>query len=140
MTTSGARHTTTVITTTARVLDAIANDKSMELFKLIAARNGIGSKSLKDQARLTRKQYYSRLATLVGAGLVVKRSGEYMLTSLGRVTYNMQATVDVALANFWKLRAIDSLDASGEIAAEEEKRLIDALLPDNQQLRSILAK
>lgn len=126
------------IQTPAMVLRTIADDKSMELFKTIA-QGTIDSESLKNKTKLTRKQYYSRLSRMTKAGLVRKKSGRYLLTAFGKVVHDAQLTVDNALGSYWKLRAIDSLEMSNELPKDEQQKLIDALL-DNQELKGILVK
>jgi predicted transcriptional regulator len=124
--------------TTATVLRTIADDKSMELFKTIA-QGKIDSESLKSKTKLTRKQYYSRLSRMIKAGLVRKKSGKYLLTTFGKIVFDVQLTVESALGSYWKLRAIDSLETSNELPKEEQQKLIDALL-DNQEIKGILVK
>ena len=124
--------------TSATVLRTIADDKSMELFKTIA-QGTIDSENLKNKAKLTRKQYYSRLSRMTKAGLVRKKSGKYLLTAFGKIVYDAQTTVENALTSYWKLRAIDSLEMSNELPKEEQQKLIDALL-DNQEIKGILVK
>lgn len=124
--------------TTATVFRTISDDKSMDLFRTIAA-SSIDSDSLKNKTKLTRKQYYSRLSRMTKAGLVRKKSGKYTLTAFGKVVYDSQVTVDNALTNFWKLKAIDSLEMSNELPKEEQQKLIDTLL-DNAELKGILVK
>jgi hypothetical protein len=43
----------------------------------------------------------------------------------------------VAVENHWKLKAIDSVEASSHLPAEERKKLIDNLL-DNQEIKDLL--
>jgi predicted transcriptional regulator len=124
--------------TVATVLRTIADDKSMELFKTIA-QGKIDSESLKSKTKLTRKQYYSRLSRMIKAGLVRKKSGKYLLTTFGKIVFDVQLTVESALGSYWKLRAIDSLETSNELPKEEQQKLIDALL-DNQEIKGILVK
>lgn len=126
------------VQTPAAVLRTIADDKSMELFRTIA-QGTIDSESLKNKTKLTRKQYYSRLSRMTKAGLVRKKSGKYLLTAFGKVVLDAQNTVESALGSYWKLRAIDSLEMSNELPKEEQQKLIDALL-DNQELKGILVK
>src|ERR671937_2022741 len=118
--------------TPATVLRTIADDKSLELFKTIA-KGTIDSESLKNKTKLTRKQYYSRLSRMTKAGLVRKKSGKYLLTTFGKIVYDSQATVENALNNYWKLKAIDSLETSNDLPKEEQKKLIETLL-DNQEI------
>lgn len=124
--------------TSATVLRAIADDKSLELFKTIA-QGTIDSENLKSKTKLTRKQYYSRLSRMTKSGLVRKKSGRYLLTAFGKIVHDAQTTVDNALISYWKLKAIDSLEMSNELPKEEQQKLIDALL-DNQDLKGILVK
>jgi predicted transcriptional regulator len=124
--------------TSATVLRAIADDKSLELFKTIS-QGTIDSENLKSKTKLTRKQYYSRLSRMTKAGLVRKKSGKYLLTAFGKIVHDAQTTVDNALISYWKLKAIDSLEMSNELPKEEQQKLIDALL-DNQELKGILVK
>lgn len=124
--------------TSATVLRAIADDKSLELFKTIA-QGTIDSENLKSKTKLTRKQYYSRLSRMTKSGLVRKKSGRYLLTAFGKIVHDAQTTVDNALISYWKLKAIDSLEMSNELPKEEQQKLIDALL-DNQELKGILVK
>jgi predicted transcriptional regulator len=124
--------------TPATVLRTISDDKSMELFKIIA-QGSIDSESLKSKTKLTRKQYYSRLSRMTKAGLVRKKSGKYLLTAFGKIVYDAEITVENALTSYWKLKAIDSLEMSNELPKEEQQKLIDALL-DNQEIKGILVK
>lgn len=124
--------------TAATVLRTIADDKSSELFKTIA-QGTIDSESLKSKTKLTRKQYYSRLSRMTKAGLVRKKGGKYLLTTFGKIVFDAQLTVETALGSYWKLRAIDSLEMSNELPKEEQQKLIDALL-DNQEIKGILIK
>jgi predicted transcriptional regulator len=124
--------------TAATVLRTIADEKSMELFKTIA-QGTIDSESLKNKTKLTRKQYYSRLSRMTKAGLVRKKGGKYLLTTFGKIVFDVQLTVESALGSYWKLRAIDSLEMSNELPKEEQQKLIDTLL-DNQEIKGILIK
>jgi predicted transcriptional regulator len=110
----------------------------MELFKTIAL-GTITSDSLKSRTKLTRKQYYSRLARMTKAGLVRKKSGKYLLTAFGKIVQESQTMVENAVTNYWKLRAIDSLEMSNELPKEEQKKLIDTLL-DNTELKNVLTE
>ena len=125
-------------TSAATVLRTIADDKSIELFTTVALEM-IDSKSLKKRTKLTRKQYYSRLSRMTSAGLVKRKNGKYILTTFGKIVYESQLTIDNALNNYWKLKAIDSLETSNELPKEEQQKLIETLL-DNQDLKGILVK
>ena len=125
-------------TSAATVLRTIADDKSIELFTTVALET-IDSKNLKSRTKLTRKQYYSRLSRMTSAGLVRRKNGKYILTTFGRIVYDSKVTIENALNNYWKLKAIDSLETSNEVPKEEQQKLIETLL-DNEKIKAILEK
>jgi predicted transcriptional regulator len=125
-------------TSTASVLRTIADDRSLELFSTVALEM-IDSKNLKSKTKLTRKQYYSRLSRMTRAGLVRRKNGKYILTTFGKIVYETKVTVENALHNYWKLKAIDSLETSNEVPKEEQQKLIETLL-DNEEIRGILVR
>ena len=93
----------------AKVLKSISDDESLELFRFIA-NNDSDSESLRNRTKMTRKQYYSRMSRLMKAGLVKRKNGKHNLTAFGRVIYDTQITIENAINNYWKLKAIDSLE------------------------------
>src|ERR687894_2230203 len=123
---------------TAAVLKTIADDKSLELFSIVALEK-IDSRNLKSKMRVTRKQYYSRLSKMTKAGLVRRKNGKYILTTFGKVVYESKVTIENALNNYWKLKAIDSLETSTEVPKEEQQKLIETLL-ENEKIKAILEK
>ncbi|MFL6526281.1 MAG: hypothetical protein ACJ70Q_09085 [Nitrososphaera sp.] len=125
-------------TSVASVIRTIADDKSLELFATVAAET-IDSKNLKSRIKLTRKQYYSRLSRMTRAGLVRRKNGKYILTTFGKIVYESKVTIENALSNYWKLKAIDSLETSNEVPKEEQRKLIETLLA-NEGIREILVK
>jgi predicted transcriptional regulator len=120
---------------TSAVLEAVSDDASLELLKLVALTKG-SSDVLRSKMNITRKQYYSRLFKLVKCGLIKRQDSKYFLTTLGKVMYDAQATIESALNNYWKIKAIDSLQG---IPVQEQKRLLDTLIQD-QEIKNILAK
>ena len=122
--------------TADNVLAAISDKQSLELFRYIAVTNG-DSDSLRAKLNLTRKQYYSRLSRMTKAGLVKRKNGKHYLTAFGKVIYDAQTTVEKAVNNYWKLKAVDSLELSDELPKEERIKLIDNLL-DNKEIKEIL--
>ena len=123
---------------TAAVLKTIADDKSLELFSIVALEK-IDSRDLKSKMKVTRKQYYSRLSRMTKAGLVRRKNGRYILTTFGKIVFESKVTIENALTNYWKLKAIDSLETSNEVPKEEQQKLIETLL-DNEEIRGILVK
>ena len=105
------------------VLDAISDDASLELFKLVAATNGT-SEIIRSNMKITRKQYYTRLFRLVHSGLIARRDSKYFLTALGKVTFDAQITIENALSNS-KIRPSDSLEVGQEIHSQEKNHLTE---------------
>jgi predicted transcriptional regulator len=122
----------------AKVLKSISDDDSLELFRSIAFKDS-DSDSLRKKTKMTRKQYYSRMSRLTKAGLIKRKNGKHTLTAFGKVIYDTQVTIENAINNFWKLKAIDSLEMSNDLPTEERKKLIDNLI-ENNGIREILAK
>lgn len=137
---------------TVSILKALSDDRSLELFKIIASAptdysdfdihdsEQINSQLLISRVNLTRKQYYSRISTLISSGLVKRANGKYLLTSLGKVVYRFNALIDQAIQDHWKLKAIDALEtkSSSGIQDEEREKIVDMIL-DNPELKGILA-
>ena len=123
--------------TADNVLAAISDKQSLDLFRYIADTNG-DSDALRAKINLTRKQYYSRLSRMTKVGLVKRKNGKHFLTAFGKVVYDAQKTIEKAVDIFWKLKAIDSLELSGELPQEERAKLIDNLL-DNKEIKQILS-
>ncbi|MFL6423606.1 MAG: hypothetical protein ACJ71R_08435 [Nitrososphaeraceae archaeon] len=122
----------------AKVLKSISDDESLELFRSIALKDS-DSESLRNRTKMTRKQYYSRMSRLMKAGLIRRKNGKHTLTTFGKVIYDTQITIENAINNYWKLKAIDSLEMSKDLPAEERKKLIDNLI-ENNGIREILAR
>jgi predicted transcriptional regulator len=122
----------------AKVLKSISDDESLELFRSIALKD-CDSNSLRNRTKMTRKQYYSRMSKLTKAGLIRRKDGKHTLTAFGKVIRDSHMTIENAINNYWKLKAIDSLEMSNDLPAEERKKLINNLI-DNNGIREILAK
>jgi predicted transcriptional regulator len=122
----------------AKVLKSISDEESLELFRSIALEDS-DSESLRKKTKMTRKQYYSRMSRLMRTGLIKRKNGRHTLTAFGKVIYDTQITIENAINNYWKLKAIDSLEMSNDLPAEERKKLIDNLI-ENNGIREILAK
>jgi hypothetical protein len=134
----------------AKVLNAISDDRSWSLFTTIAissdpASNGQesrdGGQILISRMNLTRRQYYQRISRLKSLGLIYKKYGGYSLSSLGRVLYETQKTIETAIQNRWRLTALDSLESSssGEgMPAENKIKIIKTLLGDHDDIKNML--
>jgi predicted transcriptional regulator len=123
------------------VLSAISNDKSLVLFNTVALEAG-NTDILKTRLALTRKQYYSRMSDLIDAGLIIRKNGKYFLTSFGKVVYEAQMIIGKGIQNYWKLKAIDSIESppnGPRLPAEEYNRFIDTLV-DCSDIKDILLR
>ena len=76
---------------------------------------------------------------LLNAGVVQRNKGRFSLTCLGAVVNHAQTIMEAGVNNFWKLKAIDSIQSSGEIGEHERTKLIKTIIDDNQ-IESILVK
>ena len=118
----------------ADVLNTISDDKSLVLFNTIALSNSDGSDILISKLNLTRKQYYSRISKLVKVDLVVRRNRKYFLTSLGKIVYDAQKIIGNAVGDYWKLKAVDTLEITDQMPKEEYNEIINALI-ENEKLK-----
>jgi nanoRNase/pAp phosphatase (c-di-AMP/oligoRNAs hydrolase) len=126
--------------TVVDVLGAISDARALAVYKTIASEKA-NSNLLITKMRLTRKQYYSRISRLIKTGLVKRENGRYTLTSFGKVIYDFQIAIEVALENFWKLKAIDSLQAADStLSKEEQTRVLDVLIQNDKIKEVIFAK
>ena len=134
----------------AKVFNAISDDKSWSLFSTIAISSETtsneqqprdGSQILISLINLTRKQYYHRLNRLLSLGLINRNKGRYRLSSFGRVLYEIQKTLEIAIQNRWKLAAIDSLKSSltaEGMPTEDRIKLINLLLGDHDEIKNMI--
>jgi hypothetical protein len=117
------------------ILNAIFDRRASDIFKCVAS-TGSNSKLVRAHLKLTRKQYYSRMSLLIRAGLVKKEEGRYLLTIIGKVIscaqLNFEAKLESAFDNYWKLKAIDSLESF------EERNNIISVLIDDEEIKTIL--
>src|SRR5215467_15091522 len=122
----------------ADVIKMIADDKSLMLLNTIALSNG-DSDILISSLHLTRKQYYARLSALLKAGLVKREMTKYYLTTFGMILYFAQEIIGKALNQYWKLKAIDSINVTcdGELPQDQFHKIIDNLIT-NQEIKDIL--
>jgi predicted transcriptional regulator len=118
------------------VLKAIADTKCLDIFRTIA-KGSVDSEVLKETKGLSKKQYYFRMKQLLNAGVVQRSKGRFSLTCLGAVVNHAQLIVEAGVNNYWKLKAIDSIQSSGEIGEHERTKLIKTII-DNNAIESIL--
>ena len=79
------------------------------------------------------------MSSLINVGLIKRKNGKYMLTIFGKVIYDIiSTTVEKAIDNYWKLKAIDSIAFTDNIPSEELEKVIDTFI-DNQEIKAVLA-
>ena len=131
------------------VLSAISDNRSLSLFNVIGITSSSPSSDIGhpngeisiSRLNLTRKQYYTRINQLRNVGLISKKRARFFLTSLGRVVYETQKTIGLAIQNRWKLQAIDLLENSlptNRMPINGRQKVINTLLGDCETIRDIL--
>lgn len=114
--------------TESQVLTCISDDKCREMLSMIREGQSFSISGL----QLTRKQFYSRLHSLIINNLVSKANGKYRLTSFGKVVFDWHLVLMQAISEeYWKLKALDVLDSSG-IPASERSKIMDALVKNDK--------
>lgn len=122
----------------ADVLEGISDSRSLDIFCSIA-KGSVRSEVLKRTKKLTKKQYYFRTKLLLKVGVIRRIKGSFSLTNFGAVVYHAQLIIEAGVNNYWKLKAIDSIQSSGQIGEEERLKLVKTILNDNT-IESILVK
>jgi DNA-binding Lrp family transcriptional regulator len=120
------------------VIDSLGDRKSLSIFKYVAQEPSDTS-TLRRQLGLSRKQYYTRLSEMVEVGLIRKYHSNYTLTSFGKMVYDALGIIELGLTNFWKLKALDSLEftRTTKVPHEERERILESLI-DNMKIKEIL--
>lgn len=88
------------------ILDSIKDDKSLKLLNLIAKGELSDTEDLSILPKISRKEYYLRMSKFVKTGIVTRRQGKYMLTSFGKVIYELQLLLVQAID--MKMKTVDS--------------------------------
>jgi predicted transcriptional regulator len=112
------------------VLEAISDGKSLKIFKEIA-KGTVESEILKEKVGITKKQYYMRTRQFLNTGLVSRVKGKFSLTNFGVIIYHAQLIMEAGVNNYWKLKAIDSIQDSGQIGEHERLKLVKTILNDD---------
>jgi hypothetical protein len=129
------------LTVEADIQKTISDERALALFKTIALAKP-NTEIRITKTRLTPKQYYSRMSVLMRSGLVKRKNGRYALTAFGKVIYDVQITIGKVISNYyWKLKAIDSLEAAdGELSKDERTKVLDTLIDSAKIKEVILAR
>jgi hypothetical protein len=121
----------------ADVLKAFSDKRSLALFKIVTLTKP-NTQILISKTKLSRKQYYSRMSTLVKAGLTKRINGKYTLTAFGRlINYNALIIMENATSIYWKLKVIDSFEMPNDLHVEERRKIIDSFI-DGQKIKDVL--
>lgn len=118
------------------VMKAVSDSKSLDIFRSIA-KGSVEGEVLKETKGLSKKQYYFRMKQLLNAGVIQRNKGRFSLTCLGAVVNHAQTVIEAGVNNYWKLKAIDSIQSSGEIGEHERTKLIKTII-DDRAIESIL--
>lgn len=70
--------------------------------------------------------------------MLIKKNGKKYRTAFGRIVYYELMTIEKAIVNYYKLKAIDSIGLYNDMPQEEHKKIIDALITD-PDIREILS-
>ena len=121
----------------SEIFKCISDDKSLILFNSVAHLN-TKSELLISKLDMTRKQFYARMERLTRQDLIMRKGGQYHLTTLGKIIYHLQNTIGKAAElNQWKLRTIDTLVGENCMPSNELHILVDKLI-ENDELRTIV--
>jgi len=120
------------------VLGAISDSKSLEIFREIA-KGDVESEALKQKGGMSKKQFYMRTRQMLNAGIIRRIKGKFSLTNFGIIVYHGQLVMEKGVVSYWKLKAIDSIQESGQIGEHERMMLVKTILNDDS-IENILVK
>jgi hypothetical protein len=116
---------------------SVSDAKSINLLtKILGAE--FDSQALQSETGLTTKALYIRLTRFLRAGIVTRRNGKYSLTSFGKIVYHAQDLIAIALSNYWRLSALDSLTMLHGLPIAEYNKICERLLSD-QRIKKTLS-
>lgn len=118
-----------------RIFAVLADRHSVNILKL--AYTGFKASSNAYVDNISKKQFYVRLKRLKNAGLIEKRENIYITTTFGSLICNSHVkALEVMLANFWSLKAVDVLKARQDFPLHQKESVIDEILRSSN-LRNI---
>ena len=118
------------------VLIALSDPKALAIFNLIALSN-VDRGFLPSQLNLSTRGCHYRVSRLLRTGVITRKNGKYCITSFGLLVHHAQTLICLALDNYWKLSAIDSLETSHRIPRHEYNKIVSNLLSD-ENIKEIL--
>ena len=118
------------------ILRTLSDRVSLKIISSVA--NGVTSTSeFSNMKDLSSKQYYSRTAQMIKKGMIRRDKGSLILTSLGKISYHSLLKIDYAIKNYWKLKAIDSMQDSSEMRRDERTRIIKTIIGNDKTILKI---
>ena len=124
------------------VLSSISDEKTLDIFNTIAVlKKKDDTYSMKEQIKLTKKQYYSRMHKLSVAGLIKRTNGKYFLTTFGKLIHEHYVGIQNAVNAYSKLSALDEIlknDNKDDFSTKQRLEIIERLIQDTEIKKSIL--
>jgi predicted transcriptional regulator len=119
-----------ILKETSNILGILSKYDALKIF--LHSIEGIEAETdAADRLGLTKKQYYTRLKQLVDSGLIEKRQGKYVHTTLGKVIYEKAIRMLFEhVKNSKKLLMIDVLKSSGKFDIDEIYKLLQIKTED----------
>ena len=77
---------------------------------------------------------------LLKAGLVQRIKGRFSFSCLGAFVYHAQLVIETGVNNYWKLKAIDSIESSDQIVEQERVKIIKTILDDDTVQNILVAQ
>ena len=115
------------MTTLVDILSLIAERKCSTIFRTIGEQNEPTELQI-TKLDMTRKQFYARISQLLQNDLVKKIHGKYELTLFGKVVFGIENKIQHSIDNYWKLKAIETLDKN--LPEIEKTNLINSIVDD----------
>jgi len=96
------------------ILHAVSDEKSLILLKMIANEfdEGADKDSLLEKVDLTCKQFYLRISSLLSTGLINRILGRYCITSFGKINYEIQLLLGMAVDKQMSASEIEKIPLS----------------------------
>jgi predicted transcriptional regulator len=119
------------------IFQALSDDASFNIIDIVI-NSAQTVEELKEKLNISSKRCYDRITKLRGIGLIKRKGLNYSITSFGRIMYEAQLKIAKAAQNISKLKMIDAA-ANIDLAPDDYRRLIDALIGDNEIKNFIIA-
>lgn len=118
------------------ILRILSDRVSLKIISSVA--NGVMNTSeFSNMKDLSSKKYYSRTAQMIKKSMIRRDKGRIILTSLGKISYHSLLKIDYAIKNYWKLKAIDSMQDSSEMRRDERTRIIKTIIGNDKIMLKI---